>query len=63
MSFKSFKWSYCSYCSYFRSDCSHVAVNNGQRVFRSELSRLERKKNGCVILVERKHNGIGYPHR
>ena len=63
MSFKSFKWSYCSYCSYFRSECSHVAVNNGPRVFRSEHSRLERKKSGCVILVERKHNGIGYPHR
>lgn len=60
MSFKSVRW---SYCSYFRSDCSHVAINNRQRVFRSEHSRLERKKSGCVILVERKHNGIGYPHR
>ena len=50
MSFKSFRWSYCSYCSYFRSDCSHVAVNNGQRVFRSELSRLERKKMAVSFL-------------
>ena len=63
MSFKSVRWSYCSYCSYCRSDCSHVAANNGQQVFRSEHSRLERKKGGCVLLVERKHNGIGYPYR
>ena len=63
MSFKSFRWSYCSYCNYCRIDCSHVAVINGQRVFRSEHSQLEGKKSGCVLLVETKHNGIGYPYR
>ncbi len=48
MSFKSFRWSYYSYCR--------------RQAFRSEHSRLERKKGGCVLLVERKHNGIGYPY-